>query len=302
MNNKHIETIRIFIFIGITFVLTYLFEILLVFPMAQSQSVYTSTALSVVMFFPTLAVIITRLITKEGFKNSFINPNFKGNIKFYLIAWFLPMILTIVGAVIYFFIFPTSFDSSMSDIIYSTKQSYNDLGIGNLTTDKMIYIQLIIQIVMSIFSPILNIFVCFGEEWGWRAYLFPKMQDKLPLIPMLLVDGFIWGIWHAPLIVIGHNYGSNYFGYPVLGILAMCLFCIFIGAILSYFTVRSKSVWPAVLAHGGINGFGNISLLFHTGSVNPFIGPLPTGIIGGIGFVFTAIIIVVLWIYNTNKH
>lgn len=132
--------------------------------------------------------------------------------------------------------------------------------------------------------------------------MFPKMQDKLPLIPMLLVNGFIWGIWHAPLIVIGHNYGSNYFGYPVLGILAMCLFCIFIGAILSYFTVRSKSVWPAVLAHGGINGFANISFLFHTGTVNPFIGPLPTGIIGGIAFIFTAVVIVLLWIHDINRQ
>lgn len=302
MNNKHIETKRIFIFIGITFVLTFLFDILLVFPMAQSQSVYTSTALSVVMFFPALAVIITRLITKEGFKNSFIKPNFKGNIRFYLIAWFLPMILTVVGAVLYFFIFPTTFDSSMSDIINSTKQSYNDLDIGNLFTDEMIHMQLMIQIAVSIFSPILNIFVCFGEEWGWRAYLLPKTQNKLPLIPMLLVNGLIWGIWHTPLIIMGHNYGSNYFGYPVLGILAMCLFCIFIGTILSYFTVRSKSVWPAVLAHGGINGFSNISLLFHTGTINPFIGPLPTGIIGGFAFILTAVVIVLLWIHNTNKH
>lgn len=302
MNNKRIETIRIFIFIGITFVLTYLFEILLVLPMTQSQSVYTPIALPVVMFFPSLAVIITRLITKEGFKNSFIKPNFKGNIRFYLIAWFLPMVLTVVGAVIYFFIFPTTFDYSMADIINSTKQSYNDLGIGNLFTDEMIHMQLMIQIVMSIFSPILNILVCFGEEWGWRAYLLPKMQNKLPLIPMLLVNGLIWGIWHAPLIIMGHNYGLNYFGYPVFGIFAMCLFCIFIGTVLSYLTVRSKSVWPAVLAHGSINGFANVSLLFHAGSVNPFIGPLPTGIIGGIAFIFTAVVIVLLWIRNTNKH
>lgn len=301
MINKHIETIRILIFIGITFLFTYLFEILLISPLTQFQSPYISTVLSVVMFFPALAVIITRLITKEGFKNSYIKANFKGNIKLYLIAWFLPMVLTVIGAVIYFLIFPTTFDLSMADMINSTKQLYNEMGMEDLSTDEMIHMQLVIQIVISIFSPAINAFVCFGEEWGWRAYLLPKMQAKLPLIPMLLINGVVWGLWHAPLTVMGHNYGLDYFGYPFLGILAMCLFCIFIGAILSYFTVCSKSVWPAALAHGSINGFSSVSLIFHKGSANPFIGPVPTGIIGGIAFVIAAVIVVCLWIHNTKK-
>ncbi|MGO5111514.1 CPBP family intramembrane glutamic endopeptidase [Oscillospiraceae bacterium LCP25S3_E10] len=301
MINKHIETIRILIFIGITFLFTYLFEILLISPLTKFQSPYISTVLSVVMFFPALAVIITRLITKEGFKNSYIKANFKGNIKLYLIAWFLPMVLTVIGAVIYFLIFPTTFDLSMADMINSTKQLYNEMGMEDLSTDEMIHMQLVIQIVISIFSPAINAFVCFGEEWGWRAYLLPKMQAKLPLIPMLLINGVVWGLWHAPLTVMGHNYGLDYFGYPFLGILAMCLFCIFIGAILSYFTVCSKSVWPAALAHGSINGFSSVSLIFHKGSANPFIGPVPTGIIGGIAFVIAAVIVVCLWIHNTKK-
>ena len=270
-------------------------------PLTQSQSPYISTVLSVVMFFPALAVIITRLITKEGFKNSYIKANFKGNIKLYLIAWFLPMVLTVIGAVIYFLIFPTTFDLSMADMINSTKQLYNEMGMEDLSTDEMIHMQLVIQIVISIFSPAINAFVCFGEEWGWRAYLLPKMQAKLPLIPMLLINGVVWGLWHAPLTVMGHNYGLDYFGYPFLGILAMCLFCIFIGAILSYFTVCSKSVWPAALAHGSINGFSSVSLIFHKETANPFIGPVPTGIIGGIAFVIAAVAVVCLWIHNTKK-
>lgn len=253
------------------------------------------------MFFPALAVIITRLITKEGFKNSYIKANFKGNIKLYLIAWFLPMVLTVIGAVIYFLIFPTTFDLSMADMINSTKQLYNEMGMEDLSTDEMIHMQLVIQIVISIFSPAINAFVCFGEEWGWRAYLLPKMQAKLPLIPMLLINGVVWGLWHAPLTVMGHNYGLDYFGYPFLGILAMCLFCIFIGAILSYFTVCSKSVWPAALAHGSINGFSSVSFIFHKGTANPFIGPIPTGIIGGIAFVIAAVAVVCLWIHDTKK-
>ena len=38
----------------------------------------------------------------------------------------------------------------------------------------------------------------------------------------LLVTGVIWGIWHAPVILMGYNYPTQ----PVLGVLLMVVFCI----------------------------------------------------------------------------
>ncbi|MBD5544769.1 MAG: hypothetical protein HDR01_11175 [Lachnospiraceae bacterium] len=61
-------------------------------------------------------------------------------------------------------------------------------------------------------------------------------------------------------------------------------------------------VWPAVLAHGAVNGFASAPSFFtKTDFGNPFIGPLSTGIIGGIGFVFAAAAALVLLFKEGKK-
>ena len=81
---KDITTKRIVIYLGITFVLTYAVEIFLIAPMLGSadvnQAMVAQTLISAVMLIPTMAVILTRLITKEGFKGRelMIALNLKG--------------------------------------------------------------------------------------------------------------------------------------------------------------------------------------------------------------------------------
>ncbi|MCR5476997.1 MAG: CPBP family intramembrane metalloprotease, partial [Lachnospiraceae bacterium] len=81
----------------------------------------------------------------------------------------------------------------------------------------------------------------------------------------LAVGGVIWGLWHAPLTCIGHNFGTDYPGFPYPGILMMCLMCILMGVLLTFVTEKSGSVWPAVFLHA-INNSGPSIL---QGFVNP---------------------------------
>ena len=111
------------------------------------------------------------------------------------------------------------------------------------------------------------------------------------MVPAVLIDGLIWGLWHAPLVAVaGLNYGMGYLGYPVTGILAMCVFCVVIGIILSYVTIKTSSCVPAILGHGMINGFATIGIYFTSLETpyNVFLGPAPTGLIGGTGFIVLA--------------
>lgn len=146
------------------------------------------------------------------------------------------------------------------------------------------------QLALVIVAPLLNCVTCFGEEWGWRGYLLPHLSERCGVRIAVPVSGIIWGLWHAPITVLGHNYGLGYPGWPILGILAMCCLCVALSYLFSWLTLRAKSCLPAVFAHGALNGCSAAPLMFMVGTANPFVGPAPTGIIGGIGFIVVAVL------------
>jgi hypothetical protein len=81
----------------------------------------------------------------------------------------------------------------------------------------------------------------------------------------------------------------------------MVIFCIVTGTIFSYITIKTNSCIPAIFAHGSINSIASVGIYFAIGCGNPFIGPAPTGILGGIGFIIAAIIMAVLLINKEKK-
>ena len=293
--SQKLETKRIILYIGITFVLTYGYCFLVLYPLMQGESlsgvpaVMTQFLVAAAMFFPAIGVLITRLITKEGFKNAWIRPNIKGNVKTYLLAYFGPGILTILGTLLYFMIFRGSFDPECGYMKLTLEAAGTPVEALPMPLSSVLLIQGVQALTIG---PVMNFVTCFGEEWGWRGYLLPKMSEKISLIPMLLMNGVIWGLWHAPLTAIGHNYGMGYPGFPFTGILAMCLFCIVMGVFLSYVSLKTRSCIPAVLGHGAINSFAAIGMYFTKDGGNPFVGPTPTGVIGMIPFAVVAIFMV----------
>lgn len=302
MDNKKLVTKRIFMYLGITFAITYLMDFLVIWPFLPKISAAMPAAgtflIGSTMFFPAIGVLLTRLFTKEGFRDSWIVPKTgKRSIPYFLFGWFGPVILSMIGATVYFLIFPDRFDGNLSylaDIMAANGQ----LDITPLLLRLTIASQVLSALLLG---PLLNCFTCFGEEWGWRGYLLPKLKEKFGILPTLLISGIIWGVWHAPITMLGHNYGTGYPGFPVTGILAMCCFCTVMGIIFSYITLKTGSCLPAVLAHGSLNGFAAAPVLFSDGTnINPFIGPAPTGIIGGSAFLVCAVIMTLL-LLKKNK-
>jgi membrane protease YdiL (CAAX protease family) len=148
-----------------------------------------------------------------------------------------------------------------------------------------------------ILGPVINIIPTLGEELGWRGYLLPKLRCFFSDRTALVVSGAIWGIWHLPVIVMGHNYGTGYAGYPWLGILAMVLFCIIFGTIEGYIAIKLESVIPAAMIHSALNAGAGLPLCLVKGEYNMLLGPAVTGLIGGLPF---AVLAVVLFIKAGN--
>jgi membrane protease YdiL (CAAX protease family) len=50
-------------------------------------------------------------------------------------------------------------------------------------------------------SFMLTLIPGFGEEFGWRAYLLPRLAQRYSLRKALLLHGLIWWAWHIPALV-----------------------------------------------------------------------------------------------------
>jgi len=240
------------------------------------------------MFGPAIANILTRLLTKEGKENLFLQPHFEHKRwRYYMAAWLIPGLLTLFGMILFFGLFPRYFDpgiSALNDMLDET---------GQISSINPWLITILQTIQALLISPLLNALPTFGEEFGWRGYLQPKLMP-LGGRKAVLVTGVIWGVWHWPVILMGYNYGKDYFGAPFLGPLAMVWFTLALSVIFGWLTIKSANVWPAVIAHGALNGIASLGLIFIKGNPDPLLGPAPIGIVGGLGLTITAIVLLIL--------
>lgn len=295
---------QIGMYLLVTFLLTYGTEIFGIMPLlngTDEQQAYTAQSMiSSVMFLPAIGALLTRLLSKERLtaKSLMLTVELKRDWKYYGLVWFGFALLTIFGAALYFLIFPDQFDPGLGYMKAVSEAQGLDATQAEL--QQAVGMQILMGVLLA---PFVNLINCFGEEWGWRGFLLPKMLKQFKVVPALILNGLIWGLWHVPLTIMGHNYGVGYPGFPFTGIFAMCLFCIVIGIILSYVTIKTKSCIPAIMGHGTLNGFASAGILFSSldHPYNVFLGPSPTGLIGGAGFIILAGFLLYL-LYKEEKE
>ena len=199
------------------------------------------------MMIPSAAHLLTRLLTKEGFQNTYLGVNFKGNAKWYLASVWVKLLESAVVAILMWNLYAGHLTAAEA---LSTE------------SPKAVIAMLLLQIAFSL----VVFFPAFGEEWGWRGYMMPKLMELMNKPTAVLVGGILWGLWHAPLTIAGHNFGVDYAGYPWVGIGQMCLMCVAMNAFLTLITEKTKSIYPASFAHMVNNNLGPSVLILLAGS------------------------------------
>ena len=102
-----------------------------------------------------------------------------------------------------------------------------------------------------------NIPFMFGEEFGWRGLMLRETQ-KMGFFKSNLFIGFVWGAWHWPVILMGHNYPNH----PYSGLVMMCLMTISLAPLFAYVRLKTGSILGACLLHGMINGTAAVFTLY----------------------------------------
>ncbi len=289
--NKKMTTIRLVIYLVFSFGLVWIPTILYTANGGTYESLYMQAILTYSMLCPSIAMVLTRWITKEGF--TFVG---EGSMKlgislqnkkwiFYAVAILLPYLYRELGSVLILLAFPNAF----------SPEKVKEIGIPGEAL-WMLPLALIASCCLYSVGAL-------GEEAGWRGYMMPKLEELFGIKGAVLVGGIIWGVWHFPANMAGHNFGTGYWGEPWTGFVSFTLFTIAVGAILTYLTKKSGSVWPAAFLHAVNNGGGSIlSVYFDQEKITGFVAEppvfgmlqsIPLFIMGGIA---------VLLLLKEDKH
>lgn len=242
----------------------------------QTPSLITA-ALGGSMFGPAIAAFFCVMAFEKGNRAQSLGLRFKPN-WWWLVAYFAPIA---IGA------------ASVALSLAFGGSTFVDPGVAVMTMIEQTapqqleavqpmapYLGLIVLGQALIVGAALNaIILTFSEELGWRGYLHGLWRDA-GFWKTSLGTGFIWGVWHAPAILL---FGLNYPDNRGIGIGLFIAFCMLLSPILTFMRDRSGSVWAAGIFHGTFNALGSLTLLALSNPVFPW-----NGVVGIGGFIALA--------------
>jgi membrane protease YdiL (CAAX protease family) len=274
---------KVILFVAIVFPLTWLID-LVNWLLGGTDNLITFTVLMVVsMFVPAIgAAIIMQFVTKEKLRDAGLKW---GKRRYIIRAYVLMLAIALVTYGLTLAVGWGRIDSDASTV----NEFLDTLGVA---ADIPASVLLGVVGFTALFTGVIvNTTYAFGEEFGWRGFLLPNLL-YLGKLKACLISGVIWGVWHTPLILMGHLYDD----YSILGILMMTVMCVFLGIIFGWLTIASGSLIPAIVAHAALNA----QMLayfpsFLVTDVNPVLG-------GGSGVIGLGVMgVVALWLVLTRR-
>ena len=269
-------------YVGTAYALSIALSLLIGLTGGHNSPVFDLAFLS--MFLPAIAVSIVYTKMKE-------KP---------LIRWhrfplkYLPAALFLMPAILHLAMLPAmaliegglqwqDWLSPQPDGLYHTPLSR---GWGNLTISSLVaHIAINALVGLAIVS-----FMAFFEEIGWRAWLLPRLRQRLGARPAVVAVAILWAFWHVPFELSGilHIDGVS----SIKLALVMPTGTMAAGLVLGWLWMRTESVWLVAVAHGSLNNWGQYAFKYARDTHHPN-GDLA---VLGTGYVALLIIgIILLW-------
>jgi membrane protease YdiL (CAAX protease family) len=136
-----------------------------------------------------------------------------------------------------------------------------------------------------------NAAAALGEETGWRGYLYERLAG-LGFWRASLATGALWGAWHVPLILQGHNFPQH----PRTGAFLMVAWCTLLGPLLHHLREKTGSTVAVAVAHGTLNASAGAVFLLVRGGTD-----LQVGVTGLTGVCVAALGVMVLAVVRRNR-
>jgi uncharacterized protein len=216
------------------------------------------------MYTPTLAVLIMMLVvTRDGYSKAgwaTLGLHRLG-LRWWLLALLGPLVLM----------------SAIYGLVWST-------GIAHAVVPDGLFTRAVLSSMLT--SGLgLSCALALGEEIGFRGYLLPRLTH-LGTNQALLLSGLLHAIWHLPLMFLTPFISIR--GNALIMVPMFVLTLTAGGVFYGYLRLRSSSVWPATLAHGGINWLLNV-FAYLTVTASPVALAYLTGEMGLLTLVASAL-------------
>jgi uncharacterized protein len=134
----------------------------------------------------------------------------------------------------------------------------------------------------------INGLFAFGEEYGWRGWLADELRP-LGALRANMITGVLWGLWHAPLVLLGYNYGS----YRILGVGFMVVWCVAASFLLWRVRETTGSLLAPAVVHGSINAFAGVFLIVLVDTNQLVAAPM-----GAVGIAVVAVVAALFWVFT----
>jgi membrane protease YdiL (CAAX protease family) len=283
----------VLLFVGLTFILSWS---LAGAAYLAGVRYHTPQSLAVTIGYMFVPMIVAILLQRAAFKRPLVKPlgiTFRLN-PWWLFAWLFPPAVSFATIGVSLLIPGVEYSPGMAGLLARFRSLLPPDQFTEIerqiaaTRIHPVWITLLQGLVAG---PTINAVTGFGEELGWRGYLQQELQP-LGFYRSSLLIGLIWGVWHMPIILQGHNYPAH----PVAGVFMMIAWCMLLSPIFSFVRISARSVIAAAVIHGSLNATVGLAVMVVEGG-----NDLLTGVTGLSGFIVLAAVNLLLYLYRKIK-